>query len=176
MIKSLPASGKAGLKHQHGLEQDTRDPGLLSIKSKKRKARREDENDGFVDSKSSRKILRIGQELAEEDQTYPSVVSSSAFALESRFPGLPGSQEEPLSDPDLDQEAWGDEEEEVEELVRAGNGIAIVRLTEIRRLILMTWTCSTNLCRRAMSLLWTSSKLLSQIPHTALGEILQISF
>lgn len=101
------------------LEDDlTASGGILKSKPGKRKSRHQDEGDQFVDSKSSRKILRIGQELADEDALEKQVpVRNSAFDFESRF-----GEEEGAEDDDRiggiydDGEAWGDEEEEVEEI------------------------------------------------------------
>jgi essential nuclear protein 1 len=63
-----------------------------------------------VDSKASRKILKIGQELADEDEAENQASKpNSAFDFESRFPD--GDEEQ---DSYEEAEAWGDEEEEVE--------------------------------------------------------------
>ena len=81
--------------------------GPLRAKSKKRKAKREDDYEGYVDSKPSRKILKIGQELEEEDQEQQrQKAPSSAFTFESRFP-IQVEQDEEAFDDDDD---WADEE------------------------------------------------------------------
>ena len=69
-----------------------------------------------MDSGSSRKILKIGQDLLEEEQEENAVAApNSAFTFESRF----GDQSEPEENATVDdEEAWGDEEEIVEEVVR----------------------------------------------------------
>ena len=86
--------------------------GPLRAKSKKRKAKREDEPEGYVDSKPSRKILKIGQELEEEDREQQRQEGPSpAFAFESRFPSQVESDEEAFDNDD----DWADEEEEVED-------------------------------------------------------------
>ena len=91
--------------------------GPLRTKSKKRKAKREDEPDGFVDSKPSRKILKIGQELEEEEREQQRLEApTSAFTFESRFPVQDELQEEEEEAEDEDE--WADEGEElVEEVV-----------------------------------------------------------
>lgn len=62
-----------------------------------------------MDSKASRKILRIAQGLADEDEAENQVQKSNpAFDFESRF------EDEDDQEPYEDQEAWGDEEEEVD--------------------------------------------------------------
>lgn len=79
----------------------------------------EHEQDGFVDSKSSRHILNLGQDLAAEDEaaTRPSkqTNTNNAFSYESRFPNdvVSDEQEEPGEYDDAD--VWGSDEE-VEEI------------------------------------------------------------
>ena len=64
-----------------------------------------------MDSKASKKILRIGQELVDEDaEQNPVQKPNTAFDFESRFAG-----EEEDEETFEDAEAWGDEEE-VEEI------------------------------------------------------------
>jgi essential nuclear protein 1 len=93
------------------LEDDLLATGPLRTKTGKRKARDEDGEEKFVDSKASRKILRIGQELADEEEEGEAVTKpSTAFDFESRFE----DEEEPEGTYD-DEEAWGDEYEVVEE-------------------------------------------------------------
>lgn len=91
--------------------------GNLRVKSNKRKAKPEGEEDRFVDSRSSRKILKIGQELVDEDRRDSATAAPNpAFAFESRF----GDDSEPENDlhPDEEQD-WGDDngEDVVEEVV-----------------------------------------------------------
>lgn len=91
------------------LEDEILRTGPLRTKSKKRKARPDTENDGYVDSRSSRKILKIGQDLAdEEEKENAMVVPNPAFTFESRF-GADHASEEDDTQKD-DDEAWGDEE------------------------------------------------------------------
>lgn len=69
-----------------------------------------------MDSKSSKKILKIGQDLADEIDGERKVQPlNPAFAFESRF----GEEEEALQTvQDEDEEVWGEEEEDmVEEVV-----------------------------------------------------------
>ena len=73
--------------------------------------------DSYVDSKASRKILKIGQALVEEDEAEGKVARpiqpNPAFAFDSRFGDEVNEQEKaPYED---DDDAWGDEEEETEE-------------------------------------------------------------
>jgi len=93
------------------LEADITATGPLKTKSGKRKSKREDQEENYVDSKASRKILRIGQELADEDEESNKVSKpNTAFDFSSRVESE--EEEEPYDD----TEAWGDEEEEVEEI------------------------------------------------------------
>ena len=99
------------------LEEDILNTGHLRTKPKKRKATTQQEDAGYVDSRSSRKILKIGQDLMEEEeQENKSKVPNPAFTFESRY-----SAEEGLETEDLrydDEESWGDEEDEaIEEVV-----------------------------------------------------------
>lgn len=107
---TTPVSPGRQARRHNPLEEDLTASGPLKTKPAKRKSRRQDEGDQFVDSKASRKILRIGQELADEDAEENQVQKpNTAFDFESRFAGE--DEEEALED----AEAWGDEEE-VEEI------------------------------------------------------------
>ncbi|KAL8948763.1 MAG: hypothetical protein Q9222_005074 [Ikaeria aurantiellina] len=92
------------------LSEDIISTGPLREKSRKRKVKPEDEDDRFVDSRSSRKILKIGQDLADEihEETGPKA-QNPAFTFESRFGDENVSPREDQGD---DEEAWGDEEED----------------------------------------------------------------
>jgi essential nuclear protein 1 len=83
----------------------------------KRKSRADGDEENFVDSKASRKILQIGRELAEEDenenQAGRPAPANPAFDFAARL-AENESDEEPVAQYD-DEEAWGDEEEEVVE-------------------------------------------------------------
>ncbi|MCJ1391908.1 snoRNA-binding rRNA-processing protein [Xylographa bjoerkii] len=106
-------SGSQQFRHQKPLADDLVTSGPLRTRSRKRKAHREDDaGDLFVDSKSSRKILKIGQELAQEDQQAAKPqASNTAFTFESRFDAS-DSDNEPDHD---DGQEWGDEVDEVVE-------------------------------------------------------------
>ncbi|KAF2103474.1 Bystin-domain-containing protein [Rhizodiscina lignyota] len=83
---------------------------------RKRASREEKDDEQFVDSKASRKILQIGQDLADEDdkerQSQGTKSAHDAFAFESRF-----DDDVEEDGGDYDDEAWGDEDEEVVEEV-----------------------------------------------------------
>lgn len=115
----------AAAQRRHGPLQDdiTAASGRLRTKSitGKRKSRSDDDrlgkdDDGFIDARSSRKILAIAQDLADEDtsdrrdkaKSVPA--TSAAFEFDSRFvdeeEGVPYEQGD-------DEEEWLPEEEEI---------------------------------------------------------------
>lgn len=99
------------------LSEDIAATGPLRSKSAKRKAKQlGEEDDKYVDSRSTRKILKIGQDLLENDKEESGVFPSNrAFSLESRF-----SQDDRLDFQDTDDDDWGDEEvDEIEDVVRS---------------------------------------------------------
>ncbi|KAH8724104.1 rRNA processing protein-like protein Bystin [Phaeosphaeriaceae sp. PMI808] len=95
-------------------------------KRQKRSKDTKDEEQTFVDSKSSRKILDIGRELQEEDDLENQVRRpeglNPAFDFETRL----GEDNEPEEDAGQvdDDEAWGEDDEEVEELEIDANDLA----------------------------------------------------
>ncbi|KAJ4376103.1 snoRNA-binding rRNA-processing protein [Neocucurbitaria cava] len=100
-------------------------------KPAKRQKRNKDDKEGeqnFVDSKSSRRILEIGRELEEEDERENQVrrpkEANPAFDFETRLgeddDGVEG-EEGQFED---DEEAWGEEEDEVEEVEIDANDLA----------------------------------------------------
>jgi essential nuclear protein 1 len=108
---TTPLAADRQARRHNPLEHDLTASGPLKTKSGKRKSRTEDGEEKFVDSKASRKILRIGQELADEDEAENQdhvARPNPAFDFESRF------EDEDEQEPFEDQEAWGEEEEEVE--------------------------------------------------------------
>lgn len=115
--RTLSSSGSMNARRHNPLSDDIVATGPLREKTKKRKTRTEDAGDKFVDSGSSRKILKIGQDLLEEEQQEHAVTAPNpAFAFESRF-GEESDHDE--GSRFNDEEAWGDEDEEVvEEVVR----------------------------------------------------------
>ena len=105
-------------RHSKPLADEIASTGLLSEKSKKRKAKHEDadEDARYVDSKLSRKILKIGQDLADEDEVEEAEIArpNPAFTFDSRLPPEKESDDEA---PEMEDDAWGDEDEVVEEEV-----------------------------------------------------------
>lgn len=103
---------RAGRRH-NPLEDDLTASGPLKAKAGKRKSRTEDNEEKFVDSKSSRRILKIGQELADEEEAENQAAKpNAAFNFDSRFQD---EDDEPEFGEE-DGEAWGDDDE-VPELV-----------------------------------------------------------
>ena len=103
--------------HRHNpLADDLVATGHLKVKSNKRKAKPEGQEERFVDARSSRKILKIGQELLEEDgRDGQSTALNPAFAFASRPEVASEPEDEPHPD---DAEGWDDEGgETVEEVV-----------------------------------------------------------
>ncbi|TVY32262.1 Uncharacterized protein LSUB1_G008505 [Lachnellula subtilissima] len=106
------ATIQASASRRHNpLEEDlTASGGILKNKPGKRKSRHQEEGDQFVDSKASRKILRLGQELADEEEATDRAKNPKPiFNFESRSDG---EEEETYED----DEAWGGIDEEVEEV------------------------------------------------------------
>jgi essential nuclear protein 1 len=118
---TTPVSAARQARRHNPLEEDLTVSGPLKTKSGKRRSRHRDEGEQFVDSKASRKILRIGQELADEDVKENQVQEpNTAFDFESRFDG--DEEDEPFED----AEAWGDEEE-VDEIELAPDDLETFR-------------------------------------------------
>lgn len=129
-----PTSRSRSARRHAPLEEDLSATGPLRNRSKKRKARPEDDGSGYVDSRSSRKILKIGQDLADEEQQENGAAApNAAFTFESRFSGAGEPEQE---DDQYDDEAWRDDEDDiVEEVVGLGRFTAemVVLTIVIRR-------------------------------------------
>jgi len=104
------------------LEHDILATGILRQKAAKRKSQAlEDDGNGYVESTQSKKILRLGRELVEEDEAAnppPPRTSYDAFALSSR-PDQADTQDEKAdgektNGENVEDDEWEDEEEEVE--------------------------------------------------------------
>ncbi|KAL7628917.1 snoRNA-binding rRNA-processing protein [Parahypoxylon ruwenzoriense] len=110
---TTPTSTRHPRRH-NPLEDDLLATGPLRTKAPKRKSKdAEDDQENYVDSKASKKILRIGRELAEEVDTAPPrpPTESNAFGFDSRF-----DEDGEGDDAFEDEEIWGDEDEIVEEV------------------------------------------------------------
>lgn len=96
----------------------------LKNKAPKRVKKDNEAGPGFVDAKQSRTILKLGQSLTQEDQDERSAAQDAAapknesFDYNARLADLEytdDDEDEPTGQtPGDDDEAWGDEDEEVE--------------------------------------------------------------
>lgn len=112
---SRPSVSRKGRRH-NPLSEDVTATGPLRTKSAKRKAKQlGEEDDKYVDSRSTRKILKIGHELLEEEIEENHVLPPNrAFSFESRF-----GENDGLDFQNEDDEDWGDEEDdEIDDVVR----------------------------------------------------------
>ncbi len=117
MLATMAPLSRSRSQRRHApLEQDLTATAPLRARSKKRKARPEFEDQGYVDSRSSRKILRIGQDLVDEEhQENLASAPNPAFTFESRFGAESGSEEGAARN--SEEEAWVDEADDVVEEV-----------------------------------------------------------
>lgn len=107
-------------KRRHNpLEDDLLATGPLRAKAPKRRAKdtKEDDGDHFVDSKASRNILKISQALAreaEDERRQPQAPApqNNLFAFDERIDANTAADNKFYDD----DEVWGDEDEEVEEI------------------------------------------------------------
>ncbi|KAK6085631.1 bystin [Seiridium cupressi] len=114
MPKATTPKASQGRRH-NPLADDLLATGVLKNKAPKRQSKGDDrDGDAFIDAKASSQILKLGRELADEDDVSPPrpPTESNAFGFESRF----GADEE-VGPFDNDDDAWGEEEEEIVEEV-----------------------------------------------------------
>lgn len=114
MPKAVPT--RADRQRHNPLADDLVAAGPLRTTPTKRKSRHEgQEEENYVNSKASQKILRLAQELDDENQAENPTAEkqNKAFDLDSRFLN---DNEEDEEDVTYGEEEWGDEEEEVEEV------------------------------------------------------------
>lgn len=119
-MPKIPRPAQSGDRHNPLAEEYTASASLKSKSPKKRNRRDEDDEDAVVGTKASRKILKIGQELVDEDEEERRVlraegttVPNPAFSFETRFPQDVESEEETENHAD-EEETWGEEEETFE--------------------------------------------------------------
>ncbi|OTB06360.1 hypothetical protein M426DRAFT_55438 [Hypoxylon sp. CI-4A] len=114
MPKATTPTSLRQMRRHNPLEDDLVATGPLRAKAPKRKSKGgdDDEQENYIDSKASKKILRIGRELAEEVDVAPPrpPKESNAFGFDSRF------DEDGEEDIYEDEEVWGDDDEIVEEI------------------------------------------------------------
>ena len=135
MPKVSSSRAAAAARRHNPLAEDITSAGHLRTQSSKKGKGKADENDEgengqrFVDAKMSRKILQIGQELADEDAAEQLKNSaqpkSNAFEFDTRF-----EDEEAFSDDEGKFEADDWVDDEVEQVVGLPNpGIMRLLLT-----------------------------------------------
>ncbi|RSL63152.1 hypothetical protein CEP53_004538 [Fusarium sp. AF-6] len=114
MPKATTPTASRQTRRHNPLEDDITATGILKNKPSKRRSHGGDnEEENFVDDRASRTILRIGRELAEEENA-GKVISKptvDAFGYDSRF-----DDEAEDENKVYDDEAWGDDDEVVEEI------------------------------------------------------------
>ncbi|KAK7719471.1 snoRNA-binding rRNA-processing protein [Botryosphaeria dothidea] len=123
MPKATSAADARHARRHNPLVEDYAPSNPLKQKAGKRKKTRSETEDeqGYVDSKASQKILRIGQDLAEEEEAELEArrpkQQNPAFSFDSRLQDGPESDEDEIAYGN-DDEAWGDEDDEeiVEEI------------------------------------------------------------
>ena len=130
----MPKQPKSpGASQRHNPLAEEYAPSEWKTKPAKRQKRNRDDKDGeqgYVDSKSSRKILDIGEELREEDERESRAqqpeVANPAFNFRDRIgeEEVEGFLEDGGVPVDDDDEAWGDDDEEVEEVEIDANDLA----------------------------------------------------
>ncbi|KAM0806036.1 Bystin-domain-containing protein [Usnea florida] len=110
-----PSSNFRSARRHAPLEEDLVATGPLRPRTKKRKERPEEDGGGYVDSRSSKKILKIGQDLEDEiQQENVAIAPNPAFTFESRLGGISEPEEDDVRH---DDDAWGDEEDDTIEEV-----------------------------------------------------------
>ena len=142
-MSSKPRS--RSVRRHNPLADDLIATGNLRVKSNKRKVKAEEEEDRYVDSRSSRKILKIGQELVDEDQKEnAAALPNPAFGFTSRFDVDSESAEDlPLDEDD----GWGDEEgDTIQEVVGYRHKLHVSCLTASRKWTVTTLTFTINSC------------------------------
>lgn len=116
-MPKVPRTSQLDQQRHNPLAEDYSPTTAIKQKTpKKRKQRTEEDGNDFVDTKASRKILSLGQDLADEAdrelQASRGNVANDAFALDSRL-NLENQSSEEDETSYGDEEAWMDDEEEV---------------------------------------------------------------
>ena len=117
MPKTPKPSNPHAARRHNPLAQDYLAPLPPRQKATKQKKRSETRDGHFVDSKASHKILEIGRDLAAEEELQPNrpPAANPAFDFDAR----PAEDENDEDEREFhDDQAWGDEEDDVEEVVR----------------------------------------------------------
>lgn len=129
MPKAPKSPGVRDQRHNPLAEEYAPSDPFKSKPAKRQKRTKDDKADeqNYVDSKSSRKILEIGRELEEEDerenQARRPQGANPAFDFETRM-GEDDDLDHDALQHDDDEEAWGEDDEEVEEVEIDANDLA----------------------------------------------------
>jgi essential nuclear protein 1 len=126
MPKATTPTASRHPRRHNPLEDDITATGILKNKpSKKRSKGDGNDEEAFVDDRASRTILRIGRELAEEENAGKAVAKPTAdnFGYDSRF-DIEAEEENKVYD---DDEAWGEDDEVVEEVEVDPNDLDMYR-------------------------------------------------
>lgn len=112
MPKASASDARQAHRHNPLSEEYAPTAPLKQKAAKKRRANKEGQEENYVDTKASRRILQIGQELVDEDESeHAKAQPNPAFDFTSRFGGQDDSDDGKGAF-DEDEEAWGYEEEE----------------------------------------------------------------
>ncbi|KAL2175660.1 Bystin-domain-containing protein [Thermothelomyces heterothallicus CBS 202.75] len=120
-MPKAPTSSLSNKRRHNPLEDDLLATGILKNREgrpSKRADRKHAEEQPYVDAKASRKILEMSRDLIDEEERQSGsndkgAPKPSAFDFDpSRFEGTSDREDEEFAN----DEAWGDEEEEVEEI------------------------------------------------------------
>ncbi|KAM0432815.1 hypothetical protein ACHAPT_004517 [Fusarium lateritium] len=115
MPKATTPSASRQTRRHNPLEDDITATGILKNKPSKRRSQGGDnEEENFVDDRASRTILRIGRELAEEENAGKAISKPTVdtFGYDSRFDDEAEDENKVYED----DEAWGEDDEVVEEV------------------------------------------------------------
>ncbi|KAK0653560.1 Uncharacterized protein DIS24_g6011 [Lasiodiplodia hormozganensis] len=117
MPKATSGADARHARRHNPLTEDYAPSNPLKQKAAKRKKTRSEHADeqGYVDSKASQKILKIGQDLAEEEEAELEArrpkQPNPAFNFDTRFQDGPESDEDEIAYGE-DDDAWGDDDDE----------------------------------------------------------------
>ncbi|POS82925.1 hypothetical protein EPUL_004883 [Erysiphe pulchra] len=106
-VLTVPSASKIPRRH-NPLEADIIATSSVKVRQTKRQTKFQNEGEKFVDSKATRKILRLGQELEDEDQKERSSALKSTFNFDVEIEDEDKDNEED----EIEYEEWGDDETE----------------------------------------------------------------
>lgn len=120
MPKATTTASSSSSKRRHNpLEQDLLATGILKSKKAKAPKQNEDEGDYYLDARSSRRVLELGRELLEEDESEKAARQPADAPVVTAFDFPQGQgvdQDRDDAFEDDGEDAWGDEDVEEEEV------------------------------------------------------------